>query len=532
MRAVNLLPRDEGRARRQPGAVLLDGRPRLGAPHGRPVRLVHDGQLRRLRQAGPLDGAKAELLAIPPPEPPDTSQSTLVAEKDARLTVLGTALGNRIAWDRVLREVSLVLPEDVWLETMSTNGPDPAAAATPPPPGQTPAPPVGAFSITGYTYSHDGVARLLARLSVIPHLEDVKLGSSIVENAGQAADRQVCDQRGPAEGAGDVVTKQRIPKPAAIALVVVALLVVGALGYFVVISPKRSASADLAAQIEATETEIQNRRLAVRSASKAEPIRAADLFRVTKAMPGKPDMPGVLLELNRIARDTGIRFDSITPGDSADAGGYMRQPIDVIFDGSFFELSDFLYRVRTLVSVHNGRLRATGRLFTVRTLSFVEGRAGLPADQGDARRGRLRLRHRSGDAACCDAAGRPAARCPAARCAASCRAASCLPAPGRGAARRRKRRRSLLMAKAIRPQGQGQAPEDHRRRARARPRRRAGLPGAEDPGHVRRRFVHHRIRAGRDAAARSGCADACNSGSSCPRDPRPGGDRHALARGL
>jgi len=174
------------------------------------------------------------------------------------------------------------------------------------------------------------------------------------------------------------VTKQRITKPAAIALVVVALLVVGALGYFLVISPKRSASADLAVQIEATETEIQNRRLALHSAPKAEPIRAAELFRVTKAMPGKPDMPGVLLELNRIARDTGIRFDSITPGDSADAGGYLRQPIDVIFDGSFYELSDFLYRVRTLVSVHNGRLRATGRLFTVRTLSFVESERGFP----------------------------------------------------------------------------------------------------------------------------------------------------------
>ena len=70
------------------------------------------------------------------------------------------------------------------------------------------------------------------------------------------------------------MTKQRIPKPAAIALVVVALVVVGALGYFIIISPKRSASADLV-QIEATETEIQNRRLAVRSAPKAEPIRTS-----------------------------------------------------------------------------------------------------------------------------------------------------------------------------------------------------------------------------------------------------------------
>lgn len=174
------------------------------------------------------------------------------------------------------------------------------------------------------------------------------------------------------------MSKQRVPKPAAIALVVVALLVVGALGYFVLISPKRSESADLATQIQTTETEIATRRLAVRSAPTVEPIRAADLFRVTKAMPGKVDMPGVLLELNRIARETGIRFESITPGDSADAGGYLRQPIDLVFEGNFYELSDYLYRVRTLVSVHSGRLRATGRLFTVRNLSFVEGEKGFP----------------------------------------------------------------------------------------------------------------------------------------------------------
>lgn len=174
------------------------------------------------------------------------------------------------------------------------------------------------------------------------------------------------------------MTRQRIPKPAAIALVVVVLLVAGALGYFLLISPKRSESADLGQQIQAVETEIQTRRLAVRSTPKPEPIRAADLFRVTKAMPSKADMPGVLLELNRIARETGIKFESITPGDTADAGGYLRQPIDVIFEGNFYELSDFLYRLRTLVSVHRGRLQATGRLFTVRTLSFVEGEKGFP----------------------------------------------------------------------------------------------------------------------------------------------------------
>ena len=172
--------------------------------------------------------------------------------------------------------------------------------------------------------------------------------------------------------------KQRIPKPAAIALVVVGLLVAAALGYFVLISPKRSEAAELTTRIELTETEIQTRRIAQRTTPTAEPIRAADLFRVTKAMPSKSDMPGVLLELNRIARETGIRFESITPQDGTDAGGYLRQPIDLVFEGNFYELSDFLYRVRTLVAVQNGELRASGRLFTVRTLSFVEGEREFP----------------------------------------------------------------------------------------------------------------------------------------------------------
>ena len=184
MRAVNLLPRDEGRTRRQPGPVALTavlGSVLLTALLCGGFLMASSGVSDKQAQ---LDAAKSELAAIPPPEPPDTSQSTLVAEKDARLTVLGKALGSRIAWDRVLREVSLVTPDDVWLETMNTNGPDPAAAAAAPAPGQTPAAPTGGFAITGYTYSHDGVARLLARLAVIPHLENVKLGSSTLESEG------------------------------------------------------------------------------------------------------------------------------------------------------------------------------------------------------------------------------------------------------------------------------------------------------------------------------------------------------------
>jgi Tfp pilus assembly protein PilO len=169
-----------------------------------------------------------------------------------------------------------------------------------------------------------------------------------------------------------------LPKPAAIALVIVALLVVSVAGYFLLISPQRSKSAELAKEAETLDAQIAAARAALKEANEAEPIRVADLLRVSKAMPGTDDMPGVLLELNRIARETGIRFESITPQEPADAGGYLRQPIDLVFDGNFYELSDFLFRLRSLVRVRGGELEATGRLFTVNSLNFVESERAFP----------------------------------------------------------------------------------------------------------------------------------------------------------
>ena len=171
---------------------------------------------------------------------------------------------------------------------------------------------------------------------------------------------------------------KNLPKPAAIAIVVAALLVVTAAGYFLLISPQRSKSSELAAEAESIRTQIQSLRTANVQAQNVEPIRVADLFRVTKAMPDTDDMPGVLLELNRIARETGIRFESITPQEPADGGGYMRRPIDLVFDGNYYELSDFLFRLRSLVRVRGGQLEATGRLFTVNNLTFVESEKSFP----------------------------------------------------------------------------------------------------------------------------------------------------------
>src|SRR5438067_9010554 len=98
-------------------------------------------------------------------------------------------------------------------------------------------------------------------------------------------------------------------------------------------------------------------------------------------MPDRTDMPDLLLELSQLARDTGIRFDSISPQSGAAIGSYQVIPISVTFNGNFYNLADFLYRLRSLVSVHGGRLDASGRLFSVDTMAFNESEQKFPQIQ-------------------------------------------------------------------------------------------------------------------------------------------------------
>jgi Tfp pilus assembly protein PilN len=176
MRAVNLLPRDETK-RQQPGTVVLTavlGSVLVVALLAGLFLMTSSGASDR--QAD-VDALRAELAAIPPAPEAPVDSSGLETQTSERVILLGKALGSRIAWDRVLREISLVLPEDIWLESLTASAPDPNFT---PAPGQTEAPP-GGFTITGHSYSHDGVARLLARLSVLPELDRPTLGTSAID---------------------------------------------------------------------------------------------------------------------------------------------------------------------------------------------------------------------------------------------------------------------------------------------------------------------------------------------------------------
>ena len=156
-----------------------------------------------------------------------------------------------------------------------------------------------------------------------------------------------------------------------VAVVLVGLLAVAALAYLVLISPKRSEAARLDRDIEKVEAQIAEYRAAADPKAVAA-VRAAELFKLAKAMPDEQAISGVILELNHVAEDSGIVFESITPQASEMRNGYQVLPISVVFEGHFYNLSDFLYRLRNLVHVTDGRLTTRGRLFSVSALTFSE----------------------------------------------------------------------------------------------------------------------------------------------------------------
>ena len=163
MRAVNLLPKDQAQARGSlPSTPVLVGvcsavlvTAILGA-----MFMMQSAKVTKEQQK--LDALQARVDALPPaPAGPTAGTTQLASEHGARVAALSAALSNRVAWDRVFREFSLVLPDDVWLTSLTAQSPvSPAAGSTTPAPttGQPnqecPTPPnVPGFNSGGFAHA-------------------------------------------------------------------------------------------------------------------------------------------------------------------------------------------------------------------------------------------------------------------------------------------------------------------------------------------------------------------------------------------
>lgn len=120
---------------------------------------VKQDELAQLQQLVQSTQAQADQLAI---------FEERAVELEARKAVADAALGDRRNWGKLYDEVSLVLPADVWIQTMVTNEVDGLA--------------IDGYALDSVTDTPDGghkpIAKTLVRLSDLSDLYDVWLTNS------------------------------------------------------------------------------------------------------------------------------------------------------------------------------------------------------------------------------------------------------------------------------------------------------------------------------------------------------------------
>lgn len=185
MRAVNLLPRDDGTKRTTAEQAPIFVGLGLLLVVSVVLCVMFLGASASVKdEQNALGDAKAQLAQLPPlPKAQTAIEAGLAGEQKARVSAVTSALSRRVSWDRVLREFATVLPDDVWLTSLTAHAPSSPASAAPAVPTAPGAAPSG-FVINGYTYSQDGVARLLSRLNVLPDLTNVQLQTSSLTKVG------------------------------------------------------------------------------------------------------------------------------------------------------------------------------------------------------------------------------------------------------------------------------------------------------------------------------------------------------------
>jgi Tfp pilus assembly protein PilN len=206
MKPVNLLP--EGQRPRGPGDSTGNG-PKIAIGVLAVLLLMVAGYVFTANQVSSreteiaetraaADAAQARATALAP-------YSQLAAIKQTRTASVTELAGGRFDWERLMREIAMVLPSGTWLRTVTAgSGPqDGSDSGGPPEPGSE-ADTTPTVKLEGCSPSQPGVATLLVRLRKLNGVTDVELGESRREDSnGGSADSAGDSSSASSCGGGD-----------------------------------------------------------------------------------------------------------------------------------------------------------------------------------------------------------------------------------------------------------------------------------------------------------------------------------------
>lgn len=195
------------------------------------------------------------------------------------------------------------------------------------------------------------------------------------------------------------------------------LLVVVLAGAFwiLLLSPKKDEAKKLDAQVELLEGSLAQHKAEIATAEEARrefPIDYHHLVVLGKAVPSDAETASLLVQVNHVANDTGVRFQTLSLEASGDEGeasptaagtgeevspteaaaslmplgasigpaGLAVMPYSLTFTGNFFTIANFIEGLDSLVKTTNEEVGVDGRLITVDGFTLNEdAEAKFPA---------------------------------------------------------------------------------------------------------------------------------------------------------
>jgi Tfp pilus assembly protein PilO len=182
------------------------------------------------------------------------------------------------------------------------------------------------------------------------------------------------------------------------------------------LSPKREEAAELSDQVGQVEASLSQHRAEVSAAEEARkgfPVDYQKLVVLGKAVPGDDDTASLLVQVSGIAERAGVEFHDIKLSSSSGSGeeaasaapaaggapvsateaaasllplgaaigpaGLAAMPYTLTFNGSFFQIADFIKGLDSLVETQKEEVAVEGRLITINGFSLAAGEDGFPS---------------------------------------------------------------------------------------------------------------------------------------------------------
>jgi Tfp pilus assembly protein PilO len=188
----------------------------------------------------------------------------------------------------------------------------------------------------------------------------------------------------------------------------IAVALLAAAFWLMLLSPKREEAKKLDARMETLEFSLSQHRSEAEtaaSAKKAFPAEYQRLVVLGKAVPGGDETPSLLIQLSALANRSEVSFENLELNSGsgegeeveAAAGGFTSpteaeaallplgatigtaglavMPYELTFEGNFFQIAKFIEGLDKLVKTSNRNVAVNGRLITVNSFSLTPAEA-------------------------------------------------------------------------------------------------------------------------------------------------------------